>query len=95
MPIEGFLALAFFPSPDFFFLTISWDWVLHYSIQNIYSWAGEEAESNQSTTKGVTRSTLTIFQLLCINALTTFLAKESKSSSLFKKKVTVTPLLLF
>lgn len=41
MPIEGFLALAFFPSPDFFFLTLSWDWVLHYSIQNNYSWAEE------------------------------------------------------
>lgn len=37
MPMEGFLALAFFPSPEFFFLTISWD--LHFSIKNIYSWA--------------------------------------------------------
>lgn len=27
MPIDGFLALAFFPSPEFFFLTIAWDWV--------------------------------------------------------------------
>jgi hypothetical protein len=38
MPIEGFIVLAFLPSPEFLLLTIAWDWVLHYSIQNIYSW---------------------------------------------------------
>jgi hypothetical protein len=34
MPIEGFIVLAFLPSPEFLLLTIAWDWVLHYSIKN-------------------------------------------------------------
>lgn len=36
MPIEGFIVLAFLPSPEFLLLTIAWDWVLHYSFNTKY-----------------------------------------------------------